>query len=221
MPRLSMVEAIRDAMDCKMAEDETRRRVRRGRRLFRRRLPLHRGPAAQIRQVALLRRADQQIGHRRRRHRHGRLRPEAGRGDPVRRLCLSGLRPDRVGGGAAALPLGRRVLRPDRHPHAVRRRHLRRADAQPEPGGAVHPRLRPQDRHPVEPLRRQGPPDRLDRGRRSGDLPRAEAALQRPVLRPSRPAGDAVGEASLERGAGRAATSCRSARRRCGARARA
>ena len=84
-----------------------RRRVRRGRRLFRRRVPLHRGPAAQIRQVALLRRADQRERHRRRRDRHGRLWPAARRGDPVRRLRLSRLRPDRLGGGAAALPLGR------------------------------------------------------------------------------------------------------------------
>ena len=50
----------------------------------------------------------------------------------------------------------------------------------------------------------------VDRGRRPGDLPRAEAALQRPVLRPPRPAGDAVGEASVERGAGRPL--CRAAR---------
>ena len=31
---------------------------------------------------------------------------------------------------------------PDHHPHALRRRHLRRPDPQPEPGGAVHPRVR-------------------------------------------------------------------------------
>ena len=122
-----------------------------------------------------------------------RLWPAPGRRDPVRRLCLSRLRPDRLRGGAAALPLGRRVLRADRHPHALRRRHLRRPDAQPEPGGAVHPCLRPQDGDPVEPLRRQGSADRRDRGRRSGDLPRAEAPLQRPVLRPSRPAGGRLG----------------------------
>ena len=54
----------------------------------------------------------------------------------------------------------------------------------------------PQDRHPLEPLRRQGPADRVDRGRRSGDLPRAEAALQRPVRRPSRSADHPLGEAS-------------------------
>ena len=78
--------------------------------------------------------------------RHGRLRPAAVRRDPVRRLHLSRLRPDRLRGGAPALPLGRRVHLPDRHPHADRRRHLRRPDPQPEPGGAVHPRLRPEGR---------------------------------------------------------------------------
>ena len=45
------------------------------------------------------------------------------------------------------------------------------------PGGLIHPRLRPQDRHPVQPLRRQGSPDRRDRGRRSGHLSRAQTAL--------------------------------------------
>jgi 2-oxoisovalerate dehydrogenase E1 component beta subunit len=77
--------------------------------------------------------------HRRRRGRHGRLWPAPGRRDPVRRLHLSGLRPDRVGGGAAALSLGRRVHRADDRAHALRRRHLRRPDPQPEPGGPVHP----------------------------------------------------------------------------------
>ena len=71
-----------------------------------------------------------------------------------------GLRPDRLRGGAPALPLGRRLHRADHHPHALRRRHLRRADAQPEPGGAVHPRLRPAHGDAVQPLRRQGPADR-------------------------------------------------------------
>ena len=204
MRRLSMVEAIRDAMDCKMAEDE--RVVVFGEDVgyFGGVFRCTEGLAAQIRQAALLRRADQRVRHRRRRDRHGRLRPEAGGGDPVRRLRLSGLRPDRVGGGAPALPLRRRLLRADRDPHALRRRHLRRADPQPEPRGAVHPRERPQDRHAVEPLRRQGPADRRDRGRRSGDLLRAEAPLQRPVLRPPRPAGGPLVEASVERGPGRA-----------------
>src|SRR5947208_2960026 len=40
------------------------------------------------------------------------------RGDTVRRLHVSGLRPDRLGGGSPAPSLGRRLHRPDHHPHA-------------------------------------------------------------------------------------------------------
>ncbi len=54
-----------------------------------------------------------------------------------------------------------------------------------------------QDGDALQPLRRQGAADRRDRGRRSGRLPRAQAALQRPVRRPPRPAGGAVVEAPL------------------------
>jgi 2-oxoisovalerate dehydrogenase E1 component beta subunit len=39
-----------------------------------------------------------------------------------------------------------------RRAHADRGRHLRRPDAQPEPGGAVHPCLRPEGHRAVEPL---------------------------------------------------------------------
>ena len=99
-------------------------------------------------------------------------------------------------GGAAALPLGRRVLGADHGARALRRRHLRRPDPQPERRGDLHPCLRAEDGHPVQPLRRQGPADQRDRGRRPGRLLRAEAALQRPVRRPPRPAGEAVDAAS-------------------------
>ena len=92
---------------------------------------------------------------------------------------------------------------PDRGAHADRRRHLRRPDAQPEPRGAVHPRVRAEDGGAVQSVRRQGLADRGDRGSRSGDLPRAEAALQRPVRRPSRPADHAVVQARAGRGSGR------------------
>ena len=119
-----------------------RRRLRRGRRLLRRRVPLHRGPAGQVRQAARVRLADRRGRHRRHRGRHGRLRAEADRGNPVRRLLLPRVGPDRLRGGAPALPIGGRLHRAGGDPHAVRRRHLRRADAQPEPGGAVHACLR-------------------------------------------------------------------------------
>ena len=59
MPRKTMVEAIRDAMDVSHAARRERRRVRRGCRLLRRRVPLHPGPAAEVRRQPLLRHADQ------------------------------------------------------------------------------------------------------------------------------------------------------------------
>ncbi len=47
--------------------------------------------------------------------------------DPVRRLHLPGVQPDRVRGGADALPLEQRLRRPDDDPRPVRRRRPRRA----------------------------------------------------------------------------------------------
>ncbi len=219
MPRRTMVEAIRDAMDVMMARDGRGCRLRRGCRLLRRRVPLHRGAAAQARRGPLLRYADFRIRHHRRRRRHGRLRPASGGRDPVRRLHVSGLRPDRLRGGAAALPLGRRVHRAPGGAHALRRRHLRRADPQPEPGGAVHPCLRPEDRHPLQPARRQGPADRGHRGRRPGHLPGAEADLQRPLRRPSRPARGALVAPCARRDAGRALHGAARRGARCGGKA--
>ena len=71
------------------------------------------------------------------------------------------------------------------------------------PGGAVHPCVRPQDRGAVQPARCQGTADRGDRGPRSGDLPGAEAALQRAVRRSSRPACHALVEPRTRRGSRR------------------
>ena len=45
------------------------------------------------------------------------------------------------------------------------------------PEALVHPRLGPEDRRAVQSLRRQGPADLRHRGQRPGDLPRAQAAL--------------------------------------------
>ena len=108
---------------------------------------------------ARVRHADRRGRHDGGRGRHGRLRAAAGRRDPVRRLHLSGDRPARLRGGAAALPLGRRVLGADHGARALRRRHLRRPDAQPERRGDLHPCLRPEDGDPVQPVRRQGSAD--------------------------------------------------------------
>ncbi len=56
---------------------------------------------------------------------------------------------------------------------------------------------------PSNAVRREGPADRLDRGRRPGRVLRAEAALQRPVRRRREQAGRAVEHASEGRSARR------------------
>ena len=97
-----------------------RRRLRRGCRLFRRRLPLHPGSAGRntARAAASTRRSASSASSAPR----SAWPPTACalRRDPVRRLHLPGLRPDRLGGGAHPLPLERRVHLPDRDPHADR-----------------------------------------------------------------------------------------------------
>ena len=113
-----------------------------------------------------------------------------------------------------------RVVGADHGARAVRRRHLRRPDAQPERRGAVHARLRPEDRDSVQSLRRQGTADQRDRGRRPGRVLRAQAPLQRTVRRPSRRACVAVGKAPAGRSSRRATTAFRSARPRSRGRAR-
>ena len=213
MPRKTMIEAIRDAMDVMMGRDEKVVVFGEDVGFFGGVFRCTQGPAGEIRQEPLLRRADLRIRHRRRGDRHGRLWPAALRRGAVRRLCLSGLRPDRLGGGAAALSLERRFHLSDRGAHADRRRHFWRPDPQPEPGSAVHPCLRPEDGGAVQPARRQGPADRGDRGSRSGDLPGAEAALQRTLRRPSRPTGDAMVEARARAKSPTATIRSRSARR--------
>ena len=214
---MTMIQALRSAMDVMLERDDNVVVYGQDVGYFGGVFRVHRGPAGQVRQVARVRRADLRRRHRRLGGRHGRVRPAAGGRDPVRRLLLSGLGPDRLRGGAAALPLGGRLHRADHDPHAVRRRHLRRADAQPEPGGAVHARLRHAHRDAEQSVRRQGAADRIDRERRPGHLSRAEAPVQRAVRRPPRPAAGAVVEASARRGARRATTRCRSSRRRCSA----
>ena len=59
---------------------------------------------------------------------------------------------------------------------------------------------------PSNPVRRQGPADHRDRGRRSGDVLRAEAAVQRTLRRRPQQARGAVEHASEGRGATRAIT---------------
>ena len=92
---------------------------------------------------------------------------------------------------------------PAHHPHADRRRDLRRPDPLAEPGGPVHSRVGADDGDPVESLRRQGAVVGRDLRQRPRHLPRAEASLPRAVRgRPRRPATD-VGFPSAGRGARR------------------
>ena len=97
------------------------------------------------------------IGHRRCRHRHGAARAAAGGGDPVRRLHLPGLRPDRVRGGAHAVP--HRTARsavPVGDPHALWRRDPRRALPLAVDRGVLRARSGLEGGHAVHPGRRCG-----------------------------------------------------------------
>ena len=77
----------------------------RGRRQARRRLPDHRRPAEGLRRGPRHRLPAGRVRHRRHRDRHGAARLPAGGRDPVRRVRLPGVRPDRVPGREDALPL--------------------------------------------------------------------------------------------------------------------
>ena len=97
-----------------------------------------------------------------------------GRRDPIRRLHLSGVQPDRRRSGQDALPLQRRLHVPARHPHAVRRRRARRALAFGLDRSALLSRARLEDPRALDALRHQRFADRGDRGSRSGALPRTQ-----------------------------------------------
>ncbi len=73
MARMTMIEAVRSAMDVSMAPRRKCRRLRGGCRLFSAAFPLHPGASGEIRQDALLRYADQRVRYRRHGHRIGRL----------------------------------------------------------------------------------------------------------------------------------------------------
>ena len=77
----------------------------------------------------------------------------SGRRDPVRRLHLPGLRPDREPGGADALPHARRGADADHHPRAVRRRHRRGRAPLRLARGVLRPHRGPARGEPVRPRR--------------------------------------------------------------------
>ena len=142
MPRKTMIEAIRDAMDVMMGRDDTVVVFGEDVGYFGGVFRATQGLQAKYGKSRCFDTPISELRHRRRGGRHGCLRAASLRRDPVRRLHVSGLRPDRLGGRAAALSLERPVHLSDRRAHADRRRHLRRPDPQPEPGGAVHPCVR-------------------------------------------------------------------------------
>ena len=113
------------------------RRLRPGHRLLRRRVPLHRRVSSAKYGSSRVLGADFRRRHRRHRRRHSAPRPApvVEISSPITSIPASdhGLR-----GGAVALWLGRRLHRADRRPHALRQRHIWRANAQPEPGGAAY-----------------------------------------------------------------------------------
>ena len=220
MPRKTMIEAIRDAMDVMMERDDNVVVFGEDVGYLRRRVSLHAGPAGEIRQDPLLRYADQRIRHRRRGRRHGGLWAAPLRRNPVRRLHVSGLRPDRFRGRAAALPVQRAVHLPAGRAHADRRRHLRAARRTAKVPEALFTHVAASRRWCPRTRRRQRTADRGNRGPRSGDLPGAEAAVQRPVRRPPRPACDALVEARAWRSPGRPLRRAAWARPPSGARAR-
>ena len=179
-----------------------RRRLRRGRRLLRRRVPLHRGPAGEVRQARAC---------------STRRSPRAASSASAIGMGAYGLRPVvEIQFADYIYPASDQIVS-----EAARLRYRSAGDftapitvRMPCGGGIYGGQTHSQSPEalfthvcgirtviPSQPVRRQGPADRGDRERRPGHLPRAQAALQRPVRRPSRPAGRAVVEASAGRGA--------------------
>ena len=106
------------------------------------------------------------------------LRP--GARDPVRRLHLPGVRPDRERGRQVPLPLGRPVPVPARDPHAVRRRHQGRPLPLAVARGALHPHRRAsRSSCPSNPYDAKGLLLARDPRPGPGPLLRAEARLPR------------------------------------------
>ena len=160
-------------------------RPRRGRRQEGRRLPGHRRAVGGVRRRPGDRHAADRIDDRRRLDRRGGQRPAPGRRDPVRRLHLPGVQPDRVRGGADALPLEQRLRRADDDPRPVRRRRPRRALPLPVGRGVLHPRAGPEGRRAVDAVRRPRAAALVDPRRRPGALLRAQEDVPlRPRRRP-------------------------------------
>ena len=194
MPReITFREALNEALHLEMERDPTRHRPRRGRRRRRRRRPgrsrglgrhlrRHQGPATEVRRGPRDRHADLRVRDHRRRRRRGRapgLRPVA----ELMFVDFIGVCIDQIfnqvakfrymfGGKAVTPVVIRTMIGAGLNAAAQHSQYALRA---------VHPRAGTQGRHPVDPVRRQGPADPGHPRRRPGDVLRAQGAL-----RPSR-----------------------------------
>ena len=149
----------------------------RGHRQARRRVPRHRRPARPVRRAARDRHAARRVGHHGHRGRPRLPRLPPGRRDPVRRLRLSRVRPDRLPGREAPLPHARQRDDADHDPHPVGRGSRRRRAPLRVARGVLRAHLGAARRRGLEPagrVRHAAPGDRLER---PGRLLRAEAAV--------------------------------------------
>ena len=129
-------------------------RARRGRRQEGRRVPRDGRAVGRVWRRTRDRHAAHRVDDRGHLDRRRRQRPPTRGRDPVRRLHLPGVQPDRVRGGPDALSLEQRVWRADDDPGAVRRRRPRGALPLAVGRGVLHPRARAQGRRAVHAARR-------------------------------------------------------------------
>ena len=149
----------------------------RGHREARWRVPGHRGLAARLRRPPCDRHAAGRVRCHRHRRRPGHARLPAGVRDPIRRVRLPGLRPDRLAGGQVALPQRGPGGHAGDHPGALRRRHRRRRAPLRVARGLLRPHGRAA-RRDAEQRGRRAPHDSAGhRVRRPGRVLRAEAPL--------------------------------------------
>ena len=169
----ALTAALRDAM----TDDPERRRLRRGRRSARRRLPGDRRTGARVRRPAHLGFAARRVRHRRHRDRHGDVRDAPGRRDAVRRVQLPGVRADHLAPCQDAQPHQGPDHAADRHPHPLRGRHRRRRAPLRLIRGVLDPHAGSHRRYALEPSGRLLDAARGHRERRSRHFPRAEEPL--------------------------------------------
>ena len=115
--------------------------------------------------------------HRRGDRRGGLRHAPGGRAD-VRRLHGRVLRPDLQPGRQVQVHVRRQGRDAGGHPHHGRRGLPRGGAAHPDADAAVHPHPGTEGGLPVQRLRRQGPADPVDPRQRSGDLLRAQEPLR-------------------------------------------